>query len=55
MFLLPSLITRIGKPTVTNLNIDADGVMEPGLPMEFFGADIIEGYGNWGRDNEQFN
>lgn len=30
-------------PTVKNLDINEDGSMESGLPMEFFGADIIEG------------
>ena len=30
-------------PTVKNLNINGDGSMEAGLPMEFFGADIFEG------------
>ena len=30
-------------PTVKNLDINKDGSMEAGLPMEFFGADIIEG------------
>ncbi len=30
-------------PTVKNLNINKDGSMEAGLPMEFFGADVIEG------------
>ena len=29
-------------PTVTNLNIKADGTMQEGLPMQFFGADLIE-------------
>lgn len=32
-----------GKPIVKNLDIDSDGAMQEGLPMEFFGADIIEG------------
>ena len=32
-----------GKPVVKNLDIDSDGDMQEGLPMEFFGADIIEG------------
>lgn len=32
-----------GKPIVKNLDIDSDGSMQEGLPMEFFGADIIEG------------
>ena len=30
-------------PVVKNLDIHDDGSMEPGLPMEFFGADVIEG------------
>ena len=30
-------------PIVKNLDINEDGSMQPGLPMEFFGADIIEG------------
>ena len=29
-------------PMVTNLNIKADGTMQEGLPMKFFGADLIE-------------
>ncbi len=29
-------------PTVTNLTIKDDGTMQKGLPMEFFGADLIE-------------
>ena len=28
--------------TVRNLDIQADGSLEKGLPMEFFGADVIE-------------
>ena len=32
-----------GMPTVRNLDINPDGSMEAGLPMEFFGADVIEG------------
>ena len=32
-----------GMPTVKNLDINEDGTMQPGLPMEFFGADIMEG------------
>jgi hypothetical protein len=31
-----------GKVTVRNLSIEHDGSLEEGLPMEFFGADIIE-------------
>lgn len=30
-------------PIVKNLDIDEDGSVEAGLPMEFFGADILEG------------
>ena len=30
-------------PVIRNLDINQDGSMEPGLPMEFFGANIIEG------------
>ena len=30
-------------PIVRNLDINEDGSMEHGLPMEFFGADVIEG------------
>ena len=30
-------------PIVKNLDINEDGSMQPGLPMEFFGADIAEG------------
>ena len=30
-------------PIVKNLDIGEDGAMEAGLPMEFFGADILEG------------
>lgn len=30
-------------PIVKNLDIDENGSMEAGLPMEFFGADILEG------------
>ena len=30
-------------PVIRNLAINQDGSMEPGLPMEFFGANIIEG------------
>ena len=32
-----------GKAIIKNLDINQDGTMEDGLPMEFFGADIIEG------------
>ena len=32
-----------GKVSVKNLDIDSDGALSPGLPMEFFGADVIEG------------
>lgn len=31
-------------PIVRNLDINEDGSMQPGLPMEFFGADIEEGF-----------
>ena len=31
------------KAVIKNLDINPDGTMEDGLPMEFFGADIIEG------------
>lgn len=31
-----------GEPIVKNLDIDSDGSMQEGLPMEFFGADIRE-------------
>ena len=30
-------------PVIKNLDINEDGTMEPGLPMEFFGRNIIEG------------
>ena len=30
-------------PIIKNLDINDDGSMEPGLPMEFFAADVIEG------------
>ena len=30
-------------PIIKNLDINEDGSMESGLPMEFFGADVIEG------------
>ena len=30
-------------PVIKNLDINEDGSMQPGLPMEFFGADVIEG------------
>ena len=32
-----------GVPIVKNLDINEDGSMQPGLPMEFFAADIREG------------
>ena len=32
-----------GKPVVKNLNVNDDGSMQAGLPMEFFGADVFEG------------
>ena len=31
-----------GKPIVKNLDIDSDGRLQKGLPMEFFGADVLE-------------
>ena len=31
------------KPIVKNLDVHQDGSMQAGLPMEFFGADVIEG------------
>ena len=31
-----------GKPVVKNLDIDSDGRLQKGLPMEFFGASVIE-------------
>ena len=33
-----------GQTTVRNLGIDENGMMEDGLPLEFFGADIEEGF-----------
>ena len=30
-------------PIVKNLDISEDGSMQPGLPMEFFGASVLEG------------
>ena len=30
-------------PVIKNLDIEKDGSMEKGLPMEFFGADLAEG------------
>ena len=30
-------------PVIRNLDINEDGTMQPGLPMEFFGRNIIEG------------
>ena len=35
--------TNHNMPIVRNLDVNEDGSMEAGLPMEFFGADIIEG------------
>ena len=32
-----------GRTIVRNLDVDEDGMMEDGLPLEFFGADIEEG------------
>ena len=34
--------TEDGKVTVKNLDVNQDGSLEEGLPMEFFGADVIE-------------
>ena len=34
---------RGNAPLIKNLDINEDGSMQPGLPMEFFGADVIEG------------
>ena len=31
-----------GMPSVKNLDVDSSGNLEKGLPMEFFGADILE-------------
>lgn len=49
-----------GKACIRNLDINQDGTMEDGLPMEFFGADIIEGlelgaarFQQSGEDHEQ--
>ena len=33
-----------GQTTVQNLDVDENGMMQDGLPLEFFGADIEEGY-----------
>ena len=35
--------TNHNMPMIKNLDINEDGSMQAGLPMEFFGADIIEG------------
>ena len=32
-----------GKPVIQNLDLNEDGSMEEGLPMEFFGGNILEG------------
>ena len=32
-----------GSTTVRNIDVEEDGRLSPGLPMSFFGADIIEG------------
>ena len=32
-----------GNPVVKNLDINDDGSIQAGLPMEFFGADVLEG------------
>ena len=34
---------NLNMPVIKNLDINEDGTMEPGLPMEFFGRNIIEG------------
>ena len=39
-------------PTVTNLNIKIDGTMQEGLPMKFFGADLLEDL-NMGASEDQ--
>ena len=39
-------------PTVTNLTIEADGTIQEGLPMEFFGADLLEDL-NMGASEDQ--
>ncbi len=31
-----------GMPKIKNLDIDSSGSLEKGLPMEFFGADVLE-------------
>ena len=36
-------VDELSMPIVKNLDINEDGSMMTGLPMEFFGADIIEG------------
>ena len=33
-----------GQTTVQNLDVDENGMMQDGLPLEFFGADIEEGF-----------
>ena len=35
--------SKRNMPTIKNLDINEDGSMQAGLPMEFFGADVIEG------------
>lgn len=51
-----------GKAVIKNLDIGQDGTMEDGLPMEFFGGDIIEGlklsaakFKPSGEDHEQLD
>lgn len=34
---------KTNMPTIKNLDINENGSLQPGLPMEFFGADVIEG------------
>ena len=35
--------SNLNMPVIRNLDIYEDGSMEAGLPMEFFGADVLEG------------
>ena len=32
---------REGAPTIRNISVNPDGSLEPGLPMDFFGANVI--------------
>ncbi len=41
-------------PTIKNLDINEDGSMEPGLPMEFFGANIWDGLELGAYDRSEF-